>query len=80
MVKSAPEYGVPADAVIDPALRDNRVEVTVHAINKGNIATFNEGLLEWADGDYCALVSADRQSPIPTEYRQLTMWAWAWAA
>jgi glycosyltransferase involved in cell wall biosynthesis len=41
------------------AARDPRVEVIVHAANKGNIATFNEGLLEWADGDYCALVSAD---------------------
>jgi hypothetical protein len=33
--------------------------VTVHPSNKGNIATFNEGLLEWADGDYCILMSAD---------------------
>lgn len=41
------------------AARDSRVEVTVHAANKGNIATFNEGLLEWADGDYCTLLSAD---------------------
>lgn len=41
------------------AARDARVEVAVHASNKGNIATYNEGLLEWADGDYCALVSAD---------------------
>jgi len=41
------------------AARDPRVELIVHEINKGNIATFNEGLLEWADGDYCTLVSAD---------------------
>lgn len=41
------------------AARDPRVEVVVHAGNKGNIATFNEGLLEWADGDYCVLMSAD---------------------
>jgi glycosyltransferase involved in cell wall biosynthesis len=39
--------------------RDPRVEVVVHATNKGNIATYNEGLLEWADGDYCVLMSAD---------------------
>jgi hypothetical protein len=32
LVKSAPEYGVPADAVINPALRDNRVEVTVQFV------------------------------------------------
>jgi glycosyltransferase involved in cell wall biosynthesis len=41
------------------AAREPRVEVIVHAANKGNIATFNEGLLEWADGDYCILMSAD---------------------
>lgn len=41
------------------AARDPSVEVIVHSTNAGNIATFNEGLLEWADGDYCALVSAD---------------------
>jgi glycosyltransferase involved in cell wall biosynthesis len=41
------------------AARDPRVEVIVHAANMGNIATFNEGLLEWADGDYCVLLSAD---------------------
>jgi len=41
------------------AARDPRVDLIVHEVNKGNIATFNEGLLEWADGDYCTLVSAD---------------------
>jgi glycosyltransferase involved in cell wall biosynthesis len=41
------------------AARDPRVEVRVHAANKGNIATFNEGLLDWADGDYTLLMSAD---------------------
>lgn len=35
------------------------VEVIVHDTNKGNIATFNEGLLDWADGDYCIMLSAD---------------------
>jgi len=39
--------------------RDPRVDVIVHETNKGNIATFNEGLLDWADGDYCLLLSAD---------------------
>jgi glycosyltransferase involved in cell wall biosynthesis len=39
--------------------REPRVEVTVHATNKGHIATYNEGLLDWADGDYCVLMSAD---------------------
>ncbi|HZE62523.1 MAG TPA: hypothetical protein VE056_01525 [Pyrinomonadaceae bacterium] len=32
LVKSAPEYGVPADAVINPAQRDNRIEVTVQFV------------------------------------------------
>jgi glycosyltransferase involved in cell wall biosynthesis len=41
------------------AAREPRVDVVVHATNKGNIATFNEGLIEWADGDYCILLSAD---------------------
>lgn len=41
------------------AAREPRVELIVHQANKGNIATYNEGLLEWADGDYCLLMSAD---------------------
>lgn len=48
-----------AEAARKIAARDSRVEVTVHATNKGHIATYNEGLLEWADGDYCVLLSAD---------------------
>ena len=31
----------------------------MHETNKRHIATYNEGLLEWADGDYCVLLSAD---------------------
>jgi glycosyltransferase involved in cell wall biosynthesis len=41
------------------AAREPAVELVVHAVNMGNIATFNEGLLQWADGDYCLLLSAD---------------------
>ena len=48
-----------ADMARKIAARDPRVEVTVHTANIGNIATYNEGLLDWADGDYCVLVSAD---------------------
>jgi glycosyltransferase involved in cell wall biosynthesis len=48
-----------AEAARKIAARDPRVEVIVHGANKGNIATFNEGLLDWADGDYCILLSAD---------------------
>jgi hypothetical protein len=32
LVKSAPEYDVPADAVINPIQRDNRIEVTVQFV------------------------------------------------
>lgn len=48
-----------ADVARKIAAREPRVEVVVHSANKGNIATFNQGLLEWADGDYCLLMSAD---------------------
>ncbi|MFF6777267.1 glycosyltransferase family 2 protein [Streptomyces sp. NPDC012637] len=41
------------------AASDPRIEVRVHERNKGHIATYNEGLLEWADGDYVVLLSAD---------------------
>jgi glycosyltransferase involved in cell wall biosynthesis len=41
------------------AAREPRVEVLVNETNKGNIGTYNVGLLEWADGDYCVLLSAD---------------------
>jgi glycosyltransferase involved in cell wall biosynthesis len=48
-----------ADVARRLAAEDDRVEVRVHAENKGHIATYNEGLLEWADGDYTVLLSAD---------------------
>jgi glycosyltransferase involved in cell wall biosynthesis len=41
------------------AATDPRIEVRVHQQNQGHIATYNEGLLEWADGDYVVLLSAD---------------------
>jgi glycosyltransferase involved in cell wall biosynthesis len=41
------------------AARDPRVQVLAHATNRGHIATYNEGLLDWADGDYSVLLSAD---------------------
>ena len=41
------------------AAGDHRVDVIVHQSNRGNLATYNEGLLEWADGDYTVLLSAD---------------------
>jgi hypothetical protein len=41
------------------AAADERVEYRVHEENRGHIATYNEGLLGWADGDYSVLISAD---------------------
>src|SRR5579862_6417177 len=40
---------------------DPRVEVVVHQVNQGHLKTYNEGLLDWADGDYTVLLSADDQ-------------------
>ncbi|MBY8880046.1 glycosyltransferase family 2 protein [Actinacidiphila acidipaludis] len=48
-----------AEAARALAASDPRIEVRVHEQNKGHIATYNEGLLEWADGDYVVLLSAD---------------------
>jgi glycosyltransferase involved in cell wall biosynthesis len=48
-----------AQVALALAAEDDRVEVRVHAQNKGHIATYNEGLLEWADGEYSVLISAD---------------------
>lgn len=48
-----------ADRAKELAATDPRVEVVVHPENRGHIATYNEGLLEWADTDYALLLSAD---------------------
>jgi glycosyltransferase involved in cell wall biosynthesis len=48
-----------ADVARRLAANDPRVEVAIHPVNRGNLATYNEGLLEWADGDYTVLLSAD---------------------
>lgn len=41
------------------AQQDSRVEYRRHLVNRGHIATYNEGLLEWASADYSMLLSAD---------------------
>lgn len=41
------------------AALDSRVEFRRHEVNKGHIATYNEGLLEWATADYSVMLSAD---------------------
>ena len=38
---------------------DARVTLVRHDVNKGHIATYNEGLLDWADRDLVVLLSAD---------------------
>lgn len=48
-----------ADVARELADADERVTVWEHPENRGHIATYNEGLLEWAEADYCALLSAD---------------------
>jgi glycosyltransferase involved in cell wall biosynthesis len=39
--------------------RDSRVLLRRHSQNRGHIATYNEGLLEWAEAEYALLLSAD---------------------
>ena len=48
-----------AEAAKRIAKADSRVEVLVHERNMGHLKTYNQGLLEWADGDYTVLLSAD---------------------
>ncbi|MEU4443457.1 glycosyltransferase [Actinosynnema sp. NPDC050801] len=45
--------------VMAELVRDPRVEGRRHEVNQGHIATYNEGLLEWAKADYTVLLSAD---------------------
>jgi glycosyltransferase involved in cell wall biosynthesis len=46
-------------AVAARLAEDPRVEYRRHEHNQGHIATYNEGLLGWATGDYSVLLSAD---------------------
>jgi glycosyltransferase involved in cell wall biosynthesis len=41
------------------AASDSRVSFRRHETNKGHIATYNEGLIEWSTADYAVLLSAD---------------------
>jgi glycosyltransferase involved in cell wall biosynthesis len=50
-----------ADVARQLAEADSRVEVSVHPANQGTTRTFNEGVIDWADGDYTVLLSADDQ-------------------
>jgi glycosyltransferase involved in cell wall biosynthesis len=44
------------------ASKDNRIQYRRHSNNLGHIATYNEGL-DWAEGDYLVLLSADDLLP-----------------
>ncbi|MEJ3651847.1 glycosyltransferase [Actinomycetes bacterium KLBMP 9759] len=48
-----------ADVARELAASDPRVEATEHATNRGHIATFTEGVIDWAEADYTLLMSAD---------------------
>ena len=52
---SSDESGEVASALV---AQDRRVELVRHKVNRGHIATYNEGL-EWANGDFFMLLSAD---------------------
>jgi GT2 family glycosyltransferase len=41
------------------AIADSRVAFRRHEVNRGHIATYNEGLLGWSTGEYTVLLSAD---------------------
>ncbi|MDR2876762.1 MAG: glycosyltransferase family 2 protein [Chromatiales bacterium] len=50
---------------------DPRVEFRRHEVNRGHIATYNEGLLEWASAEYSLLLSAD-DALVPGALRRAT--------
>ncbi|WP_232664344.1 glycosyltransferase family 2 protein [Pseudonocardia sp. TRM90224] len=60
-----------ADVAAELAAADDRVTVSVHEQNRGHIATFNEGVMEWAAADYTMLLSADDALP-PGALRRAT--------
>ncbi|MGI5128306.1 glycosyltransferase [Pseudonocardia sp. CA-107938] len=48
-----------ADVARELAAADPRVDVEVHEVNRGHIATFTEGAVEWPEAEYTVLMSAD---------------------
>ena len=53
------ELGCPAQIVEPRPVCLLALEGRRHEVNQGHIATYNEGLLEWAKADYTVLLSAD---------------------
>jgi hypothetical protein len=47
-----------AEVAADLVRKDSRVTFVRHSVNKGHIATYNEGI-EWVSADYMVLLSAD---------------------
>jgi glycosyltransferase involved in cell wall biosynthesis len=41
------------------ASAESRVTFRKHVVNKGHIATYNEGLIDWSEADHTVLLSAD---------------------
>jgi GT2 family glycosyltransferase len=41
------------------AASGDRVEVIVHPENRGGAIAYSRGIMEWSDGDYCMVLSAD---------------------
>jgi glycosyltransferase involved in cell wall biosynthesis len=48
-----------ADVARELAAADPRVEVVEHEQNRGHIATFSEGVTDWASAEFTVLMSAD---------------------
>ncbi len=47
-----------AEVAEELVARDSRVQFRKHEVNRGHIATYNEGL-DWVEGDFTVLLSAD---------------------
>ena len=57
------------------AQQDARVLYRRHAKNMRHIATYNEGLIDWASADYCLLLSADDLlAPLAPATRHRVSW------
>jgi glycosyltransferase involved in cell wall biosynthesis len=48
-----------AEVVKAIAASEQRVECSLHRTNRGAVHTYNEGTLDWADGEYTVVLSAD---------------------
>ncbi len=45
--------------VKEVAASDHRVEAVLHGTNQGLVRTCNEGVIDWADGEYTVVLDAD---------------------